>query len=299
MPDLENAITLMEDADGWVYDVSATKNPKAASDQNERIAKRVLAKLFLARWVVFHEFLHLVVKDNQGTLPSNIRHHWLLFQLHSTNTKPDVTPDVFGNVMLQLSGATLITLKFLTDEYSRKVGTITGSSSMFYIIDEAQAAGEACMGAFLSDDGKTERPVLRPIVRYLNAMPTNIKVIVSGTGFSLQLFQKVTNSAVAKGTYHPWESVHSTGNFFDRDAQLSYVARYLPPTYLNSTSGKHLQTRIQKWLRGRCVATNVLASQLNRSLQAQVYSPVYGRSVNCSLDGQSTRIPTQALQQFC
>ena len=148
MPDLENAITLMEDADGWVYDVSVMKNPKAMSGQNEQIAKWVLAKLFLARWVVFHEFLHLIVKDNQGTLPSNIHHHWLLFQLHSTNTKPDVMPDVFGNVMLQLSGATLMMLKFLTDEYSQKVRTITRSSSMFYIIDEAQAAGEACMGRF-------------------------------------------------------------------------------------------------------------------------------------------------------
>ena len=72
----------------------------------------------------------------------------------------------------------------------------------------------------------------------------------------------------------------------------------LPTAFLLSDSGNHLQTRIWKWLRGRCVATNVLVSQLNRFPQAQVYSPVYGRGMNRSLDRQSASIPTQAPQQF-
>src|SRR5258706_5436351 len=82
---------------------------------------------------------------------------------------------------------------------------------------------------------------------------------------SLSLFTDVMGSNVSKATTPPFVD-HFTGNFFEEEAQLSYVARYLPHTYLDSESGKHLKTRIRRWLRGRCVATKVLESQLNRPL---------------------------------
>jgi hypothetical protein len=203
-----------------------------------------------------------------------------------------MTSDVFSSVLLLLSGASLESLGALMKGYSGKVAVITKSNSMFFIIDEAQAAGEACMGAFLSHDGKTEGPVLRPIVRYFGSFPANIKVIVSGTGFSLELFKNVAGSPVAKAPAPSWEVRYTTGNFFDREVQLRHVDRYLPSTYLDSASGKHLKIRIWTWLRGRCVATKVLASQLNRSLQAQVHSPLSGRGVSRSVERQLPNIST-------
>ena len=123
------------------------------------------------------------------------------------------------------------------------------------------------MGAFSSSDGKTPRPVLRPLVKYFK-MLSGISLIVSGTGFSHTLFTEFMGSnvsQVSKATTPPFVD-HFTGNFFEEEAQISYVSRYLPHTYLDSESGKHLKTRIRRWLRGRCVATKVLESQLNRTL---------------------------------
>jgi hypothetical protein len=275
MPDLEFALSLMKDTPGWVNNIFEMRTPQEiehANNQNEGIATRILCKVFLARWIILHAFIEIVKRDNHGTLPLNIRHAWLLFQLRPTDTRrtdtltgPIMMVDPFTYIMSQLSGASFQTLSSLIGHYSGCVAEITGLSSFFFVIDEAQAAGEACMGAFSSEDNKTRRPVLRPLVRYLRTYTQNTKVIVSGTGFSLSVFEEVMGSSVGKLTI-PWRVVYSTGDFFERDVQLSYVARYLPGAYLASKSGEHLQTRIRRWLRGRCVATKVLESQLNHPL---------------------------------
>ena len=249
----------------WVDNILKMEDPAKASVDNETIATRTLSKVFLARWLVLKTFIDVVRDDNQGELPSSIRYDWLLFQLHPGNIKgPTMVQDPFTHIFWQLSGASQETLDTLIGNYSSQVLQIITSEAFFYVIDEAQVAGEKYMGAFSSSDGKTQRPVLRPLVKFLK-MHESIRVIVSGTGFSLSLFKEVMSSTVSKGTTPPFVD-HFTGNFFEEEAQLSYVARYLPHTYLDSESGKHLKTRIRRWLRGRCVATKVLESQLNRPL---------------------------------
>jgi len=221
---------------------------------NESITTRILSKVFLARWIVLKTFIHVVMEYNQGTLPSNIRHDWLLFQLRPTDRRTAIMiNDPFTHIFLRLSGASQQTLSTLTDQYSHEVAGLTKFESFFFVVDEAQVAGEAYMGAFSSSDGETERPVLRPLARYFRDYQ-QIKLIVSGTGFSLPLFRDVMGSNVSKATIPPLVD-YFTGGFFDRNDQLSYVARYLPRIYLDSASGKHLETRIRRWLRGRCVAT--------------------------------------------
>ena len=169
---------------------------------------------------------------------------------------------------------------------------------MFFIIDEAQVAGEACMGAFSSNDGKTKYAVLHPIIQHFRNEACH-NVILSGTSFSLELFKTVTHSAAIAKTPSPgWEVVCSTGNFFEPDLQFSYIARYLPPTYLNSESGKYLKTCIWRWLWGRCVATEVLASQLNCFLQALVHSPLSGRCTDRSLEGNWPAPPHELLDAY-
>src|SRR5258706_13265676 len=111
--------------------------------------------------------------------------------------------------------------------YSSQVLAIIKAKPFFCVVDEAQVA--VYMGAFSSSDGKTPRPVLRPLVGYFK-MLQSIRLIVSGTGFSLSLFTDVMGSNVSKATTLPFVD-HFTGNFFEEEAQLSYVARYLPHTY--------------------------------------------------------------------
>ena len=69
----------------------------------------------------------------------------------------------------------------------------------FYVLDEAQVAGNRYLGAFSDANGVVKQPVLRPIIRHLTHPPNRlIKVIVSGTGFSLDVFNTVLASGVSK-----------------------------------------------------------------------------------------------------
>ena len=251
----------MQYSPGWVNDIFEMENP--AKDKcarvNETIAMCTLSKVLLARWIVLQTFIDVVKDDNQGKFPSSIRYDWLLFQLQST-----MPHDPFTFIFSQLSGASPETLSTLVIRYSFQVLSIIEAKPFFCVIDEAQVAGKVYMGAFSSGDGKTPHPVLRPLVGNFKSFPS-MRLIVSGTGFSLPLFTEVMGSNVSKATTPPFVD-HFTGNFFEEEAQLSYVARYLPQTYLDSESGKHLKTRIRRWLRGRCVATKVLESQLKPPL---------------------------------
>ncbi|KAF8240213.1 hypothetical protein L208DRAFT_1384647, partial [Tricholoma matsutake] len=80
----------------------------------------------------------------------------------------------------------------------------------FYVLDEAQIAGETHMGAFADVNGEIRRPVLRPIIGAWNSTSSeSIRFIVSGTGFSFSLFQTGLTSGVGKATGSAsWKEVH-------------------------------------------------------------------------------------------
>src|SRR5258706_11321946 len=75
---------------------------------------RTLSKVFLARCIVLKTFIDVVSDDNQGKLPSSIRHDWLLFQLHPADIPiikgPSTLHDPFTHIFWQLSGASQETL---------------------------------------------------------------------------------------------------------------------------------------------------------------------------------------------
>ena len=177
MPDLENAIKAMRDSPGWVNNIFEMEDPakvKSACVDNETIAMRSLSKVFLARWIVLQTFIDVVNDDNQGKLPSSIRHDWLLFQLHTTDIPTikgsTMLHDPFTHIFWRLSGASPETLSTLVIRYSSQVLPIIEAKPFFCVIDEAQVAGEVYMGAFSSGDGKTPRPVLRPLVGYFKSL---------------------------------------------------------------------------------------------------------------------------------
>jgi hypothetical protein len=184
-------------------------------------------------------------------LPPNIQHDWLIFQ---------ILPPVDGEGVDSFLALITNCLIGVDDDLLAKLQApytpmkVLGSafnslrSSFFYVIDEAQVAGRRYTSAFSCVEGKNPRPVLRPIIRRLVRGPT-VKLIVSGTGFSLDLFITVLTSGVGKKA--EWTVVHGTGDFTNRGTQLEYVSRYLPPSFLTSQSGDHLKTRLYDWLRGR------------------------------------------------
>ena len=269
---METAISNMKRTPGWRHTIfENNKEIKGAKDMNETIAARTLSKLFCARWIIFYAFLEAALEctkkpNGKREPPLNIRRDWLLFQIEPAriDTDPNIhaspwrSIDPFEYVMLHLVCADPATLADLILHYSNCVRSITKSAPIYFVIDEAQAAGEECMGAFSSREGQ-ERPVLRPIVQYLSSKLGGDRAILSGTGFSLPLFKEVSTSSVSKTPDVTWKVEHFTGDFSDQHIQLSYVLRYLPPTFLASRSGDHLKTRVWKWLRGRYVATKVLA----------------------------------------
>ena len=309
-PDLELAIKKMQHDPEWTNHVLEQADVKGASAKNEHVANRNFSKLFLARWIVLYAFLEAAKKQNNGQLPETIQRDWLILQMSPTHIGPShihpahihastppnpwKTVDPFTNTMWQLTKASSGVLTSLTLQYSSYVHVIIASAPIYIVIDEAQTAGAEYMGAFLGgEEGNVPRPVLRPLVRYLDDEKLgDIHAIVSGTGFSLPLFKKPFASSVGKGSKDTWEVVHSTGDFSNPERLLHYVHRYLPSTFLETKSGEHLSDRIVRWLRGRCVATRVLESQLNHSLQAPVYSPLSGRNIDGQLEQLFTSFST-------
>jgi hypothetical protein len=256
--DLELAIDRMSEYQGWTQD--AFKNPMSnniqrASFDNEATAFKWVYKVLLTRWTIFRAFIEVAKEQNAGKLPPDIGRHWLLFQLLPDVLDGDDHPFLtFMNS--RLAGVSTDDLRDMLSEFSPRgvLGSAFDSKCdiFFYVLDEAQIAGATYMGAFADVNGEIRRPVLRPIIGAWNRISrsNSIRFIVSGTGFSLSLFEMVLTSGVGKAS-SPWEAVYKTGDFTTRDLQKSYISRYLPPTFLSSPSGTVLVSRMFEWLRGR------------------------------------------------
>ncbi|KAH9964718.1 hypothetical protein BGW80DRAFT_1347450 [Lactifluus volemus] len=255
--DLEMMINRMKSSPGWVGNIFKDENFQDAKVRNEEIAEYRLNKVLLARWIVFRTFIQVARERNRGKLPDTIKRDWLFFQIlpdiHIGDTHPFI-----ALIEKCLVGVSTSFLKEMLSEHRpfEVLGPAFGHhGTFFYILDESQAAGEnakGLMGAFADANGANPRPVLRPIVQaWIVATPwsPDLKIIISGTGFSLSLIENVFNSGL--GRRPTWEMVSTIGDFTDREIQRSYVARYIPPTFLQSNSGTVLLSRMFKWLRGR------------------------------------------------
>jgi hypothetical protein len=257
-------IERMSTSPGWIDDIFEDRDPqkfKKDNKNNELISSNRISKVVLARWIVFQTFIQVAKELNDGVLGDNIRRDWLLFQ---------ILPFVRVNNMDPFSAL----IRRCLVGWNSDVGDllhvhlspeeILGSAfdptvdSFFYVVDEAQVAGKRYMGAFSDVDGEVPRPVLRPIIRHLAESSNALaQIIVSGTGFSLNLFKTVLTSGVGKDS-SAWDIVHTTGDFVNENTQLAYISRYLPPSFLLSQSGHVLKARMYEWLRGRYVVAVVL-----------------------------------------
>jgi len=241
--------------------------------RNRSIASNSLSKVILARWIVFKTFIQ-VAKELEGVvLLDNIQRDWLLFQVvhlvdingmdpFSALISPAPVDEDESMTQPVLDGVQSDVLEYLSAQLSPS--SVLGSSfndtadSFFYVIDEAQAACQIHPEAFADRAGNNKWPVLHPIIEYMmNSAPDVIKVIVSGTGFSRELFRTLVKDEGVGKDSSMFDVIHTTGDFSDLGTQSLYISRYLPPSFLASDSGTRLKTRIYDWLRGRYVATKV------------------------------------------
>jgi hypothetical protein len=258
--DWEDAIASMKDSKDWVDNIFKDNDRakvRKANKRNKQIVDRNISKVFSARWVVLDTFVRVAKDLHGGTLPDNIQRDWLLFQIHP------IAQEFFLHAVSCLVGASprmieAVKERFLVSVLSPGLGLKI--DSFFVVIDEAQVAGDTYMGAFSDRFDKIECGVLRPIILHMTWLSQLsgdlVKVIISGTGFSLEPFK--TDGTEVGGYTTMWDFVHTTGDFSDHNTQLAYNSRYLPPSFLLSDSGTYLQTRIYHWLRGRYVETKVL-----------------------------------------
>jgi len=252
----------MATSSGWTDDLFKYGPPKPTRlDHNVRIADNSISKALLARWVIFDTFIQEAKSIKGGVLDHNVKRDWLFFQIlpllgHENEMDP------FSRLIetcLPYVGDT--ELRILLAKYNGP--TVLGSAfdptagSFIYVLDEAQVVGETYMGAFADAGSRIKRPVLHPIINFLSRGMSG-KVIVSGTGFSLELFKTVLGSHTGKYSTE-WGVTHTTGDFSDQAIQLDYISRYLPPWFLATNPGAHLKTRMYAWLRGRYVVNKIWA----------------------------------------
>lgn len=244
---------------GWIENIFEDPDPsevQARNAINEKIAIKRVMKVLLACWVVFRMFIEVAREENAGNLPENIKYDWLLFQILPLALVDDKDPFVaLMNAALVGVSTDILQDLLLNITPTSVLGSAHDSEndSFFYVLDEAQVAGELYMGAFSDGGATTPRPVLRPIIRAWASTPIEtVRFIVSGTGFLLSLFKTVLTSGVGKPS-SAWHVVHTTGDFTDHFTQKSYISRYLPERFLSSPTGSNLVLRMHEWLCGRSV----------------------------------------------
>ena len=249
----------MSISSGWIDNLFPHGHQPTPAASNERIAENWISKALLARWAVFDTFIKVTKSIKGEVLDDNDRRDWLIFQTLPMVQHRDM--DTFSALIYQcLHGVSTEVLRILQNSYSPSVvlgSAFNPTDSFLYVLDEAQVAGQQYMGAFADEGGTIPRPVLRPIIKCFST-PTFAKVIVSGTGFPLGLCKYSLPSGVGKDN-EDWDVVRPTGDFYLRETQLDYISRHLPPSFLCSSSGIHLKTRMYDWLRGRYVGNKTRA----------------------------------------
>ena len=115
-------------------------------------------------------------------------------------------------------------------------------------LDEAQQASRLYPHSFISStDAATTRSIIREVAKVFIKLP--IKLVVSGTGLSLQELNDAMASGVSKPA--PVELFHNLGMFDTWQDVKLFVDRYIPAYIFESNSRRHLQQQMREYLLGR------------------------------------------------
>ena len=205
--DLQDALNNVAEYGAWMSDLRPLP-PRERARQNElnsQIASNHLRKVLAARIVVFQLFLQLAIKVN-GKILEKHKRIWLLFQLSNQLGPHRGTLHPFTRIIgKSLHRASFETLTTLVDRLPDILGKYLPQPHFIIELDEVQRAARLYPYSFISS---TSDGIFRSILREIVKVFTNlsIKLIVSGTGLSLEDLEDDVASGVSKprvvGLFH-------------------------------------------------------------------------------------------------
>lgn len=226
---------------------------------NYHLARRHMFQVIQARLIVFEYFWNAIQNFPQRDI-NEFKMHWLFLQLFPHTILGE---DVFRNLTMELKHADTDYLKMsslgLDVGLAKLSNRIDIKEDFIIVLDEAQVLGEQMPLAFQSADPSVQCPVLKPIVNAL-LDASELPIIVSGTGLSMDLVNEGTSSTVSKRS--AFRLTTHTGSFINRDQQCDYIMRYVPQHIVESEAGKALIERAWRWVRGRYVVIYLRALEL-------------------------------------
>ena len=238
---------------GALVNLGDAKDKTGALFENVKIARHRFLSILYARILIFRVFLSCVAEQPGGLSPSH-KESWLLLQVNPKFFgEPDVFYDLARKIASSVEWASM--LSAVESEMETVKAQLEPNSHIFCVIDEAQIPAGLYPTNFLSEQGQP-RPVIREIVRtWSDILP---RLILSGTGLSIDVLETAVGSVVAKEGPAPI-TISDVGAFDSAQEQQYYLEQYLPPGFVKTESGKCLMTRAALWLRGRYV--NMLSMQ--------------------------------------
>ncbi|KAJ3811364.1 hypothetical protein F5876DRAFT_39794 [Lentinula aff. lateritia] len=241
---------------------------RLALEKNQHFAGSELLVPFLARLLVFQQYI-ASIQSIKGDL-SQMQHkrRWLHLQLHphllSSSGRDDLFNELAGdlnnwferqNLEINQKIKIITSLSRSTAAWvMRALGLYNGRIPLYIVIDECQFAVTDMEDLFRSADWTAKRGILREMARWWDLILNRTVVgtpigalIFTGTGLSRELISDVLSSVVMKPEH--CTSVYNTGAFDDPEAQGTYMEKFFPPNVWQAS--ERLRTRIYYWLRGR------------------------------------------------
>jgi hypothetical protein len=247
--DLEAAMDDIGRHQDWTKDIRSYVGP-ARDDRNKsniHISNVAIREVFAARLVVFRLFLQLA-KARDGYVGAKHQRLWLLFQL--SNPLPGFeTPHPFVTMNKCLKRASDGALRTLIQDFEQIRLEYFPETRFTIALDDARQAVRLYRSCFLSSGEPFKvRSILREIVKVFSSL--TVRIIVSGTGLSLEEVEETLSSNVGKplGQFETFVELGMFDNPLKLEATLQ---RYIPASILESPSGKSLRTRIREYLPGR------------------------------------------------
>lgn len=236
-------------------------NSDAANHMHQAAQRRVL-QFLAARFHLLNLFVDEAEKCTTRELQSNHLLAWVLVQARPTQI---LLGDAFKEIAEALRYASIDHLQQqINDGYSKLEHILVDDHAtepslnrpLYCFLDEIQETTQRRMGEFSSNDGKTERPLLRPIWLTLTKTldVTKMQVILSGTGIDMKSLENVLVSTVHKVSSYIVK--RDIGAFDDPNSQKQYIERYLPSQH--SPSWEAFLERAWGWCRGRYRNTAIL-----------------------------------------
>jgi hypothetical protein len=253
--DLYLALEGVNKYNGWVPDISLLSSAERVNQNktNSNIATRLIRKVLAARITVFKLFLQIAIRVD-GELLEKHRRIWLLFQLSDyLNSQVRILHPFLQVTSKCLHGASDDALDILISRLADIQSEYFPKSNFIIGLDEAQQVARLYRKAFISS---TNNKIYRTVFREVAATFTElriVKLVVSGTGLSLEELQEAMASGVSKPS-GPVEVFHQLGMFDTWQKLELLLDRYIPASVLKSShSGRCLIRRMREYLLGRSV----------------------------------------------